>query len=648
MLSLADGRNRKERRALAKIRRYPRPKGVGRIKRVPKPYGYKPSPRVIIKRDPTPEELQDWLSSVSGFVGALTCDMDGNPSKFYDYQQQHMENPATFRSIDKARQVGFSYTFAAESLSKCHLKGIQTSIFISYNQEEANEKIRFAKALYESMPTEYQKKLVVDNKQSLEFELKGKRTRILSFAQRQPRGKGYNTDIYLDEFAHMMWGRSIYTAALPVLTRGSGVLTVASTPLGKSNLHYEISTDMAGDYDMFSRMQVFWWDCPELCKDIEKARREAPTMMTEERVARFATEKLAALFKASESIESFMQEYELYYADESLSYFPLDLIKHCVFEEGENLEDNIDPEEIEVGWAPVDEDGKLVAPDTIMNAYANEKFNWYYDGARFFGSSDAMYDAVVEMVDKFILMMTTTSFGRNLLAGVDIGRKRDTSEISIFEQVELPTHNIHIERMSIELDNVKFKMQRRILRLLLQKLPIRKMRIDSTGIGSDIAETIQDEYSGRVESVDFNMENKGEMAKNFRFRLEDRAIALFNDAHAIKQIHSIKKTTTEASHVKYGTEKYVKDHHGDKFWAKALASSGGDSYDRSRILSTILKYSGKRIFSDGSLTSDIKTPTIIPIVSSGIGVRPVAGKKSIEFANPMLSIFADTEFREVW
>lgn len=647
MLSLGDDLGEPQNDGKA-IRRYPRPKGTGRIVRVPKPYGYKPSTRIIVKREPTQEELHNWLGTVSGFVGALTCDMEGNPSKFYDYQQEHMENNAVFRSIDKARQVGFSYTFAAESLSKCHLKAIQTSIFISYNQEEANEKIRFAKALYDSMPTEYQKKLVVDNKQSLEFELKGRRTRILSFAQRQPRGKGYNTDVYLDEFAHMMWGRAIYTAALPVLTRGSGVLTVASTPLGKGNMHYEISNDISGDYDMFSRMRVYWWDCPELCHDVEGARREAHLMTTEERVARFANQKMQVLFKASESLESFMQEYELYYADESLAYYPLDLIQHCVFEQETALESNIDPEEIDVGWAPFDEDGKIVAPDTIMNAYAGNKINWYFDGARFFGSSDAMFDAVKDMIDKFILTMQAEMFGRNLLAGMDIGRKRDTSEICIMEQIELPTHNLHIDRLSIELDNVTFKMQRRIVRYILSRMPITKMRIDSTGIGSDLAETIQGEYGGRVESIDFNIENKAEMAKNFRFRLEDRAIALFNDPHAIKQIHSIKKTVTESSNVKYGTEKTVKDHHGDKFWAKALASSGGDSYDRNRILNALLKYSGKRIFSDGELISNTKAPKIIPVTSKSIGVKPSTMEKSVEFSNPMLNEFVDPKLHEIW
>ncbi|MCK5117830.1 MAG: hypothetical protein KAR44_14645, partial [Candidatus Aegiribacteria sp.] len=334
--------------------------------------------------------------------------------------------------------------------------------------------------------------------------------------------------------------------------------------------------------------------------------------------------------------------------DESLSYYPLDLIQHCVFDTVENLEPNIDPEEIDVGWAPVEEDGKIIVPDTIMNAYSKEKYNWYFDGARFHGGGDIVYDLAREMVDKLIVNMRAGSFGRNLLGGMDIGRRRDTSEISLFEEVDLPTHNLHIERFGIELDNVPFKLQRRILRYLLDNLPISKMRIDSTSIGEDLAETIQGEYGGIVESINFNIENKAEMAKNFRFRLEDRALALYNDAHSIKQIHSIKRTVTESSKVKYATDKTVKDHHGDKFWAKALASSGGHSYDRSRILRSVLKFSGKRIFTDGTLVKDNRGPISVPIFTGGIiGVRPVAGKRAVEFADPVMSEFADSALIEV-
>jgi len=630
-----------------RILRNPRPK------RVPKKVGWTP-PHVlaVVKKTPSEEELKAWLSTVSGFVSALTQDMEGYKSSFYDYQLEHMENMSSFRHIDKARQVGFSYAFAAEALAKCHIQHLQTSIFISYNQEEANEKIRFARALYETIPAKFQKKLIVDNKQSLEFDYNGKRTRILSFAQRQPRGKGNNTDVYLDELAHMIWARPIYVAALPVITRGTGVLTAASTPLGKNNLHYEISTDEE-KYYMFSRMRVSWWDCSELCTNVPLARINAPRMETEERVEQFATMKLKAFLSAMD-IDDFRQEYELYYADEIQSYYPLDLIKSCTYDyEKSNFASNINPSETAKGWDPVGENEEKFVEETIMDRYSDKKIFWHQDGLFLYRGPYSPVSKVNYLIDKVVSSMNKNQYGRTLIAGVDIGRKKNSSEISVFEQIDFGGYNLHVERISVELVDIAFKEQRAILRSFLERLPIKKMRIDGTGMGIDIAEGLEEEYGRqRVECVIFNIDNKAEMAKNFRYRLEDRTIALYNDHDSIQQIHSIKKTITDASNVKYGTSKTVKKHHGDKFWAKALASSGGDNYDRNKVVRSVLgnMASHERIFTPhhtkGGIIVPLQQHLSIPIISRPkIGVRFDGNK--ISFANPMWNIFADTSLKEV-
>lgn len=643
------------------IVRRPRPKKSMKqnIVRYPKKAGWTP-PRylAIIKKTPTKEELQKWIATTSGFVGGLTKDMEGNPSEFYDYQTQHMENYSLFRHVDKSRQVGISYAFSAESLSKCHLKKLQTSIFISYNQEEASEKIRFARALHESLPLKFQKRLAIDNRQSLEFEHNGHKTRILSFAQRQPRGKGMNTDVYLDEFAHMIWARLIYVAALPVISRGTGVLTLASTPFGKDNLHYEISADTE-KYSSFSRMRIFWWDCPELCINVRKARKRAPYMTTEERVARFATTKMKAIF-SSYDIDDFKQEYELYYADESISYFPLDLIQRCVYDFEDNeertLNKNIDPEEAPVAW-----DKSLITQEdddigsNIMEHHAEHNISWYCLSKRISSIVNSFdpVGGVNDVIDKLLIKMNEKKFGRNLLAGVDIGRKKDSTEISIFEQIEINNYNLHVERLSIELSNIMFRNQKEILRLIINRLPIRKMRIDSTGIGIDIAETLEGEYPGIVEGVHFDNENKAEMTKKLKFRFEDRTVAIYNDTESIKHIHSIKKTHTE-TYVKYGTHKSKKGHHGDKFWAKALASSAGDDYDRSQVISDIVRtsISNARIFGpDGRFVrSPDKNALVIPVVAgaselSRFGINRT--ENGVSYDNPIWSMFADKEFRGI-
>ncbi len=122
-----------------------------------------PAYRTIVKKQMEPSDWDDnwleWASTVPGFIDAFTKDMEGKTSGMYDYQVEHMLDTSPFRHRDKSRQVGYSYVFAAESVAKSHLKTYQTSIFISMNQDEANEKIRYAESLWDAIPAEFKKKL---------------------------------------------------------------------------------------------------------------------------------------------------------------------------------------------------------------------------------------------------------------------------------------------------------------------------------------------------------------------------------------------------------------------------------------------------------------------------------------------------------
>jgi len=556
--------------------------------------------RIIVKKDLDPETIDKWLSTPPGWITALTEDMEGKPTKLYDYQSQGMIDPSIFSIVNKSRQTGFSFGESLKSLAKCHLKKLHTSIFISTTQEEANEKIRFAQFAYHSMPTEYQRKLIVENKSSLEFEYKRFRTRILSLPQRQPRGKGNNTDIVLDEFAHMMWANEIYISAVPVITRGTGTLRIGSTPLGKDCKFYEIYNDKE-KYWRYSRLEIPWWSCPELCSNIEEARKLAPFMNTIERVNVFGNDKLAMIYDAMDE-EDFQQEYELYSADTTLAYYPLELIKSCAFETNSELEDNIDPDEIKDAFSPVKEGDKLIIPDTIMNHYKKEHINWYYEGISVSDENIAI-ESIKEMIERLLLNMETDNFGRTLLFGMDIGRNKNSSEIDILEEIDIEQYNLQIERLSIELIVIPFRLQKEIVRLMLKMLPIKKAYIDGTkgSLGEDIAETLSYEFPQVVDTMQFDPDSKAKMAKNFRFRLEDRTIAIYNDSHSIKQIHSIKKTVTESMNIKYGADK-TKKHHGDKFWAKALASIAGTEYDRGSLpYDNLVRMGNGRMFTPNDL-----------------------------------------------
>ena len=181
-----------------------------------------------------------------------------------------------------------------------------TSIAVSYNEDESKEKIVYARELYESLPSKYKlgRKLKYDNKTSLVWEKGGKdfgETRLLSFPQRQIRGKGGGVHIFLDEFAYCIHGRKIYTSAVPVLSRGDTSLWIGSSPAGKGGIFYEIGINLDNTYPLYTRVHVHWWDVPDFCIDVARARIEAPNMMTHERVRKFATSMMKEIFKESPS-----------------------------------------------------------------------------------------------------------------------------------------------------------------------------------------------------------------------------------------------------------------------------------------------------------------------------------------------------------
>jgi phage FluMu gp28-like protein len=508
-------------------------------------------PLIVSKKsgEEAEEALKKWLATEAGFIEGFTSDVYDNPSRLYRYQIKYLEDPSYFIHIDKGRQTGFSYVYACRSLAKSHLSTHHTSIFISINQEEANEKIVYAKGLHDSLPLSIQKKLVVDNKHALEFESsngsKPSRTRILSYAQREPRGKGGNVDVYLDEAAHYTWGDSIYVASVPIITRGSGTLTIGSTPLGKKGIHYEISSNSVYK-KIYSYHLIYWWNCIEFTKPgtFKKAQKEAPLMTTQERVLKFGSEKLMAIF-ISMDIDQFKQEYEIYHVDESVSFFPIDLINQCVYE---IVIDDI--------FLMEEEDAENALNFPIMEKYGDIDFKLY------------------EELEDLQLAVQAGKVRGKLLAGYDVGRKKHAGEFAIVEEFGEDHGYLQVVRLLKTFKDVKFRLQKEYLKKALDSFSGLRMKIDSGGIGANLGEDLSD-YSWRVDAAEFTNQWKEESCSDFRIRLENQTIAIPNRKDVKNQIHSIKRKITESGKFVFDAEKN-NFHHGDLFWAINMASSLGE------------------------------------------------------------------------
>ena len=143
----------------------------------------------------TPDERLNYI------YGMIKVDMKNIELDFY--QDELIRSNAKYMAILKARQMGWSFLVALKGLVMANdpARIKYTKQFVSYNEDDAREKIRYAKEFYESIPKGCKKKLKHDTVNTMEFiDTGGKTTsRLISIACRPPRGK--NGDISYDEMA---------------------------------------------------------------------------------------------------------------------------------------------------------------------------------------------------------------------------------------------------------------------------------------------------------------------------------------------------------------------------------------------------------------------------------------------------------------
>jgi phage FluMu gp28-like protein len=450
---------------------------------------------VIAKATPAPEAVREWLSTVPGLIEGGTT-VDERPTSLYDYQIRLMTTPSRFRAVLKSRQTGLSFTMAAEGLAKTHLKAEHTGIFVSYNLADAKEKIRHAAMLYESMPSAWKKKRVTDNKTELEFEDgRGRRTRLISLPCREPRGRG-KADVNLDELPFMRDGRKIYTAAVPIISRGGGSLTLGSTPLGKGDIFYEILEGETERYPFYERLRIAWWDCPEFCTDVATARVLAPAMTTDERVARFATQALKDI-RASLDLDSFQQEYELVFVDAAVAFIPWELIQAA--------------------------------------------------------TKDADDLPCVSSIEELLALDVQGP----LSAGFDVGRRRNASELIVGRMVGdrfVQCLGLTLDRASFDLQ------EDTLVRLLSQRADVHRLCIDETGIGMQLAERMMARFPERVEGITFTAQTKSVLAHGLKMDFERRNVLIPADRDLMAQVYSVKKLVTVAGNIRLDTDHDEKHH----------------------------------------------------------------------------------------
>jgi len=447
----------------------------------------------------------------------------GDPDANWEtFQLEHLNNPSLLAIENKSRQVGWSWLAAAESVATAILFKNTPHIFVSINQEEAGEKIRYAKTIIEALDREVRPRLLTDNRFELELP---NGSRLISHPCRPPRGKA-RAHVYLDEFAHYPNDREIYQAALPILSKG-GFIRIGSSPLGARGMFWEIYSESLRKFPGYVRTAIPWWSTTSMCKDVTAAIVEAPGMPTEERVYRFGTFRLIQLYENMLS-EDFQQEYELEWLDETISWIDWDLIKR-------------------------------------NQVLAAEERLWY----RKVKGVDNALSAINEVAEQ----VTRGYIEQTFVGGMDVGRTRDTSEIILLGDSR--TTNTLPYRFHITLERTEFDDQKATVSKVLQTLPVTSFLIDRNGLGMDMAEKISGMYPS-AQGFDFTNANKELLAVEAKLRAQRAEVPIPLERDLAYQIHSIRKKVTAAKNNQYDTESNEK-HHADMFWAWALGIWAGKS-----------------------------------------------------------------------
>lgn len=443
------------------------------------------------------------------------------------FQLRHLNNTDLFGITNKSRQVGWSWLAAAESVARACIQAKATSIFVSINLDEAGEKIRYAKQIIEALDLDVRPTLLTDNKLELELE---NGSRVISHPCRPVRGKG-RASVYLDEFAHYIHDREIYQSAVPVVTKGGGILRIGSSPLGASGLFWEIFSESMRKFPGYRRDSIPWWQVIALCKNVRLATVVAPAMTTEERVYTFGSSRLILIYENMLE-DDFKQEYECEWVDESVAW---------------------------IDW-------ELIRSNQVDSQQETESKQLLY-------SRSHTLDDALNLIDELADRVMRGKIEQVLYAGMDIGRHHDKSEIILRG---ITTTNTIPYRAGISLDKIKFDDQLAVFNKMMDRLPIACMLIDQTGIGMNLAENAVQRWGARVQPFTFTNASKELIAIETKLRYQRHEIPIPTDRDFVYQVHSIKKKVTAAKNSVFDCEASEK-HHADMFWADALcvwAASG--------------------------------------------------------------------------
>jgi phage FluMu gp28-like protein len=172
-----------------------------------------------------------------------------------------------------------------------------------------------------------------------------------------------------------------------------------------------------------------------------------------------------------------------------------------------------------------------------------------------------------------------------VFVGVDVGRNRDLTVITVLEKVE----NVFKMRAMLELENMRLPDQKRRLKIVAEHPHFRKGKVDMTGLGVGLLEFAQDDFGRtRWEGVNFSTTvpvtarlvaegRKQETAKvtevmatEMLGEFEDNRVRIIADVDLREDLRKPERIVTATGRVSIAATRDEAGH-ADRFWSLALA-----------------------------------------------------------------------------
>ena len=189
--------------------------------------------------------------------------------------------------------------------------------------------------------------------------------------------------------------------------------------------------------------------------------------------------------------------------------------------------------------------------------------------------------------------------GRQLYAGIDIGRKKDLTVLWVVELLGDVLYTRHIE----VLQNMRKGDQEKVIWPWIERCV--RTCIDATGLGIGWADDAQAKYGeARVEAVTFTPKVKEALAYPIRSRMDDRRLRIPYDKHIRADLRQVTKQVTAAGNIRFTAER-TPDGHADRFWALGLAIEAANTpamqYDYRRAVPKPTKFDSRDEDDDGAV-----------------------------------------------